>query len=337
MLKHYFKIAIRSITKNKIVSIISIISFTIGLTSALLILLYVLNETSYDRYHKNRKHIYRILSEIVGYWEEPNTNYILAPTLKSNFPEIINITRIDKLFADVNKGKEYIPNVQFRSADNDIFKIFTLPFLEGDPETALNDPFSVVLSERTAREYFENQNACGKALLVKIGGEEIQLTVSGVIKTIPENSTFKADFIVPTDLAAKYWSQQFNYENSMDDWMAPFYPQTYLLLPENYKPEELEKKFPVFEKTYLPDVLKMKFHLQPLRDVYLRSSHLANASPGIIEFIYFLGFDQIPDGLVIIGQLCIGGRSIVIQNDQELAGIIYIRPSHLQESVINAG
>jgi putative ABC transport system permease protein len=283
MLKHYFKIAIRSIIKSKIVSIISIISFAVGLTSALLILLYVVNETSYDRYNKNRKYIYRILTEIVDNWEEPRTQYILAPTLKSNYPEIINITRINNLFADVKKGEEYITNVQLRSADNDIFKIFTLPFLKGDPESALMDPFSVVISESMSREYFVDQDALGKSLTVKIWGEEIQLTVSGVMKNIPENSTFKADFIVPTDLSVKYWSQRFDYNGSMDDWMAPFYGETYLLLPENYGPAELENKFAEFEKTYLPEVLReiMRFHLQPLMDVYLRSSHLVNNS-GII-------------------------------------------------------
>jgi putative ABC transport system permease protein len=290
MLKHYFKIALRSITKSKVVSIISIISFTIGLTSALLILLFILNEISYDRYHKNRKRIYRVLSELIDYWEEPITGYILAPTLKNNFPEILYITRINNLFADVKKGEEYITNVQFMSADNDIFKIFTLPFLKGDPESALTDPFSVVISESMVREYFADKDVLGKVFTVKIWGEEIHLTVSGVMKKIPENSTFKADFIVPIDLSTKYWAQRYDYNNSMDDWMAPFYGQTYLLLPENYKPAELEKKFPEFEKTYLPGTIinRIQFHLQPLMDVYLRSSHLVNnrVAHGNIKNVY---------------------------------------------------
>ncbi len=298
MLQHYFKIAIRSITKSRIVSIISIISFTIGLTSALIILLYVLNETSYDRYHKNRNHIYRIISEVIDYWEEPRTSYVLAPALKSNYPEIINVTRINNLFADVKKGEDFITNVQFISADNDIFKIFTLPFLKGDPESALIDPYSVVISESMDREYFVDKDVLGKVFTVKILGEEIHLTVSGVIKEIPENSTFKADFIVPIELSAKYWAQRFDYNESIDDWMAPVYVQTYLLLPENYEPAELEKKFTEFEKTHLPEIFREKFHLQPLTDVYLRSSHLVNNNVvhGNIKNVYILSLV----GLIIL-------------------------------------
>lgn len=287
MFSHYLKTALRNLTGSKIVSIISISGYAIGLTCALLILLYVLNETSYDRCHKNRKQIYRVLVEYVGFWEQPLTQYILAPTLKSNFPEITGITRINWLFADIKKGEEYITNVRFSSADNDIFKIFTLPFLKGDPESALTDPFSVVISESMAREYFMNEDALGKILTIKLWEEEIHLTVSAVMEEIPENSTFRADFIVPTDLAAKYWAQRFNQNDFMVNWTATFFGHTYLLLQKNYQPSELEKKFTEFEKTYLPEGFKIKFHLQPLKDVYLRSSHLVNnRAEGNIRNVY---------------------------------------------------
>jgi putative ABC transport system permease protein len=303
MLKHYFKIAIRNITRSKIVSIISIVGYTIGLSGALLIFLYVLNETSYDRYHKNRECIYRIITEYINAYEQPGTPYILAPTLKSNFPEIINITRIDWLFADVKKGEDYITNVQFRSADNDIFKIFTLPFLKGDPEFALTDPFSVVISKSAENEYFKNQDALGKVLTAKVWEEEIQLTVTGVIEEIPENSTFRADFIVPTDLAANYWLKRLNEKDIMVDWLATYSGHTYILLPKNYKPYELEKKFTDFEKTYLPEGSGLKFHLQPLKDVYLRSFHLVNNNvvQGNINNVYI--FSLI--GIIILVIACI--------------------------------
>jgi putative ABC transport system permease protein len=287
MFRHYLKTALRNLARSKIVSIISIAGYAFGLAAALLILLFVLNETSYDRCHKNRKQIYRVLVEVVGFWEQPLTQYILAPTLKSNFPEIIGITRINWLSADVKKGEEFISNVQFRSADNDIFKIFTIPFIQGDPESALTDPLSVVISESKAREYFMNQDALGKILTIKLWDEEIHLTVSGVMEEIPENSTFRADFIVPTELAAKYWAQRISFKEFMVDWTATFFGHTYLLLQENYKPSELENKFAGFEKTYLPEGFNIKFHLQPLKDVYLRSSHLANnRAEGNIKNVY---------------------------------------------------
>jgi putative ABC transport system permease protein len=287
MLNHYLKIAFRNLAKNKIVSIISIAGYAIGLTCALLILLYVLHEINYDRCHKNRKQIYRVLVEHVGFWEQPLTQYILAPTLKSNFPEIISITRIHWLSADVKKGEDYITNVPFRSADNDIFNIFTLPFLKGDPESALTDPFSVVISESIAREYFINQDALGKVLTIRIWEEEIHLTVSGIMEEIPENSTFKADFIVPIDLSAKYWARRYSNANFKVDWAATYFGHTYLLLQKNYQSSELENKFTEFEKTYLPEGVNIKFHLQPLEDVYLRSSHLVNnTTQGNIKNVY---------------------------------------------------
>lgn len=297
MLIHYFKIAFRNITRSKIVSIISIAGYAAGLTSALLILLYVLNETGYDRYHKNRDNIYRVLINYAGSWETPLAPYVLAPAMKNSFPEILSITRINWLSADVKKGEEFISDVRFRSADYGIFKIFTFPFLEGDPESALIDPFSVVISRSVEKEYFNNQDALGKVLTIQLWGEEIQLTVTGVMDIIPANSTFQADFIVPTDLAARYWSRRLNYKDLIINWQASF-GQTFVLLPENYKPSELEKKLPVFEKTYVPEGLGMTFHLQPLMSMYLRSSHLVNnfVIHGDIRRVYIFSLT----GLIIL-------------------------------------
>jgi len=276
MIKHYIKAALRNITKNKAISIISIIGYTIGLTCALLILLYVLNETSYDRHHKKRDRIYRVIVDHMGAWEQPGTQYILAPTMRSDFPEISAITRINWLRAEIKKSEDEYINEMFNSADNDIFKIFTIPFLQGNPESALNEPFSVVITESTANEYFENQDPLNKTLTVKIFEDELQLTVTGVIKEFPKTSTFKPEFIVPSDLAARYWSQRFNTKKFLVDWTATYSGQTYLLFPENYDPAGLETKFPDFEKTYLPEASKIKFRLQSLKDVYFKSSHFAN-------------------------------------------------------------
>jgi len=303
MLTHYFKTAIRNIARNKIFSIINIVGLTIGLASSFLILLYVLNETGYDKYHKKRNQIYRVITEYIDSWEQPGTACILAPTMKSDFPEIEFIARINTIITSLKKGEEYINERYFRTADNDIFEIFTLPFLKGNPKTALADPFSVVISESMADKYFENQDPLGKVLTIMAMDEEIQLTVTGVMKDIPENSTYKADFIGTTELAIKYWGKRFNNKNFTVDWSATYFGQTYILLPKNCKASELEQKFSGFEKKYLPEGFRMKFHLQPLTDVYLKSSHFMNnrGAIGNIKNVYIFSFI----GLFILIIACI--------------------------------
>ena len=276
MLKHYIRAALRSIARNKAISVISIAGFTIGLASALLILLYVLNEISYDRHHEKRDRIYRVIIDHMGAWEQPGTQYILAPTMKSDFPEISAITRINWLQADILNSKDEFVNNYFNTADNDIFKIFTLPFIEGNPERALTDPFSVVITESFAGEYFPGQDPLNKTLNIKIFEDEYQLTITGIIKDPPKTATFRPEVIVPTDLAVRYWQVRFRNKDFMVDWTATYFGQTYLLLPENYDPADLEAKFPGFEKTYIPEGNKITMRLQPLKDVYFRSSHMEN-------------------------------------------------------------
>ncbi|MBL7110812.1 MAG: ABC transporter permease [Bacteroidales bacterium] len=192
MLKHYIKTALRNIIKNKIISIISIVGYTIGLTCALLILLYVLNETSYDRHHKNKNRIYRVIVDDMGAWEQSATQYILAPTMKMDFPEISAITRINWLMAGIKKSEDEYINQRFWSADNDIFEIFTIPFIHGNPESALIEPFSVVITESMAHEYFENEDPLNKTLTIKIFEDEFHLTVTGIIKEFPKTGHLQA-------------------------------------------------------------------------------------------------------------------------------------------------
>lgn len=271
--------------KSKTVSILSILGFAVGLASAMLILLFVLQETSHDKCHKNIDRIY-LVTEQVDEFQIPYTPYILAPALKSNFPEILSISRISWMNADIKKGNKYIENVSLKSADNDIFEIFTLPFLEGDPETALDDPFSVVISKSAANQYFESQGAYGKILTIRMMEEDIHLAVTGVMEDIPRNSHFTTDFIVPAELAVKYWKQRRNDERFLNDWSAKF-GETFLLLPEKYNVSQLEQKLPDFEKTYLPEGYgKIKYHLLALKDVYLRSSHLESSTKQGLLIIY---------------------------------------------------
>jgi putative ABC transport system permease protein len=180
MFRHFFITALRNITKSKVISLISLLDFTVGLACAILILLFVLRETSYDRFHKNRDRIYRITTEYIDAFHQSTAPYVLAPTMESNFPEITGISRISYVIADIKKDEDFIGNQYIRSADRAVFSIFTLPFLAGDPQTALDDPFSVVLSSTAAENYFGSRDALGKILVIRVMEEEMNLTVTGL-------------------------------------------------------------------------------------------------------------------------------------------------------------
>jgi putative ABC transport system permease protein len=106
MFRHFIKIALRNILKSKVVSLISILGFTVGLACAVLILLFVLRETRYDRFHKYRDRIYRVTTEYIDAFHRSGAPYILAPTMESNFHEITGITRISYVLADIKKGED---------------------------------------------------------------------------------------------------------------------------------------------------------------------------------------------------------------------------------------
>lgn len=283
MLKHYLKITIRNILRNKVYSFINIIGLSIGLAGSFFILLYVLGETGYDRYHKKRNRIFRVLSEYTD-WEAttPETSLKLAPALADNFPEIEKIARIYRFkHTSVKSGNEFIEEKNFQCADAEIFDIFTLPFLIGDPESALEDPFSVVLTEKMSSKYFANRNPMGEILTVLCREELINLTITGILKDIPKKSTFKADFITPIFQAREELRRYFEKGgfSAPEGWGDAWYTIYLTLLNEN-QAFDLKKKFPEFEKKNLPEYLQLQFDLQPLKDIYFHSSdYINNVTP----------------------------------------------------------
>jgi len=184
MLKYNFKFAIRSIIRNKLISSINIIGLSISLAACFIIYLYVFYETGYDRFHKDYKKIFRINAKRKIYDEiDPRTSYNLALELKSEFPEIENITRIRVLPASyVKKGNEFFEEKYIKCADKGIFDMLSLPFLKGNSKTALNDPNSVVLTQRMSVKYFNDDNPIGNVLTVKCKDTILYLNVTSTHK-----------------------------------------------------------------------------------------------------------------------------------------------------------
>ena len=278
MFKNYFKIAFRNMRKNKTYSLINIGGLAIGMAASLIIILFVMTELSFDKFHEKADRIYRIGNQIGptvdtrGAFTPPP----LAFALKNDFPEIIEVTRINlwKRNRLVRYRDQQYIETDIIHADSTVFNIFTFQWMAGNPKNALVQPDQVVITDRMAAKYFGNEEPVGKILEF----EDRDVMVCGVVKAFPENSHFQFDFIRPMVAL-----------NSHDDltWMSHCY-FTYLLLPEEYPPEQLENKFPDFIlRHYGPvflqetgvdyqEYLKVDnnyygYWLQPLLDIHLNN------------------------------------------------------------------
>ena len=168
MIRNYIKTAYRSLVKNKGFTLLNVLGLSLGLASCLLIIFYVADELSYDRYNTKADRIYRVNEDLkLG---ENNVLYAvcmppLAQTLKSEFTYVENTVRIKNAGSrHVKKGSENILENNMAFADPSLFDVFTLPMISGTPQTALAEPNSVVLTESTAKKYFNSTNVVGKTL-----------------------------------------------------------------------------------------------------------------------------------------------------------------------------
>jgi putative ABC transport system permease protein len=264
------KIAIRNILRNKGFFIINVAGLTLGLSCSLLIFLWVYNELSFDRFHTNFNRIFQLQQVVYLDKEKYTTERVggaQGPTIASKFPEV-------KLFARTGLFQNelllsYIPrnNTQQRinlieknglAVDSSFLKIFTFPLLSGNSDKALKDVNSIILTEKTAKKYFLNEDPIGKTILVN---EKIELFVTGVMKDIPVNSNIQFDFLVPFNLLKEF--QDFN-----DSYDGTSYI-TYFLLYDNASEENLNGKIAPYLKSIWKSQLECKPFLVSLGKVHL--------------------------------------------------------------------
>jgi putative ABC transport system permease protein len=269
MLGNYLKIAFRSLKKHKGYSFINISGLAIGMAVCVLILMWVLNELSYDRFHEHADRICRVTMDIeVGSTlHTPVTLTAAGPALARDFPEVLHACRIlppnrvavryeDKIFQEARVG----------FAENSVFDIFTFSFVSGDPKTALEAPYSVVITESMAKKYFGEHDPLGKVLRFN---NESDFSVTGVVEDIPTNSHFRFNMLRSFQTFIKEG------DASDDQWFdVRFF--TYLLLDENVSIKSLEQKLPAFIDKYLGEAMKatggsIKLFLQPLKRIHLYS------------------------------------------------------------------
>lgn len=298
LLANYFKITIRKIRRQKVYSFINIFGLTIGMACTILILLWVQDEQSFDKHHEKADRTFRVgtqfgpTSDMRGAFTAPP----MAKAMLDEFPEVLHAVRLDLWDKNivVRHGEENFTQKDLVGADGSIFDVFTIPFIQGNPSTALTQPGTIVITEDTAHKYFPDENPMGRTL--SIGYKDYQIT--GIVENCPLNSHFNFEMI--TSLVTEPLSRD-------PEWDGHCY-FTYIVLPEGYPPSRLEAKFPEFIKRhYGPEVQREMgisfedyydgqenyygYWLQPLREIYLLpgvGDNLARSGSKTSIFIFTL-------------------------------------------------
>jgi putative ABC transport system permease protein len=251
MLQNYIKTAIRNLLRYKGFSLISIVGLATGLASCILIILFVTNELSFDKYNKKAGQIYRAyLRYDMGsnQFDSPYCPVPLAQTLQQEYAEVLKTTRLYHLnyrnkYVYVKYEDKQFKEENFLWADSTVFDIFTIPLVVGNPKRALMNSNSIIVTPETAKKYFGNENAVGKMLTLQDGS---LYEVTGIAKKLPPNSHFQFDFL------ASFAGN----EKSRDPEWYDTAVCTYLLLQENYNEKDLNKKLPDISKKYVSPIIE---------------------------------------------------------------------------------
>jgi len=264
LLWNYARISLRKIRRQKGYSIINIAGLAVGLACSILMMLWVRDELSFDRFHANRDSIYRLITETKS--ETAVTLDARAPTptgpaIKAEFPEVLDFCRYttNKTYG-IRSGDKAFFDETIGIADPSFFTLFTFSFLKGDPKTALEGPRSVVVTESLARKCFDDEDPMGKLLTIT---PRDAYTVTGVIRDVPRNSHLHFVCVIPIINMHEYHHVNF------DNWNSTFF-YTYIRLAPQAVPSEVGKKMSGLVRTNL-NKSNVALRLQPLKDVHLRS------------------------------------------------------------------
>lgn len=274
MLGNNLRFAFRNILRNKIFSAINILGLAISLAVFVLMALYIRDEVGFDQFHTNAERIYRVADD------KQTTDVLLrsaqsaapvAPALLADFPEVQAAARIISTESLVAYKRKLFEERRIYFADPSLLRIFSFTLVKGDPATALNEPFSVVLTETVATKYFGSTDALGK--LLTMDGKNVKVT--GILKDVPPNSHLDFDFLVSMATAQQKGS---GFDWLFTNWYSNnFY--TYLLLPENFDASRLAAKLPDFDKRHSEagNTTRHHYALEQLTDIYLHSDRANQA------------------------------------------------------------
>jgi putative ABC transport system permease protein len=268
--------------RNKFYSAINVVGLAIGITACILIMLYVQSELSYDKFHEKSGRIYRVNLVVVlngNSHNSPNSSSPLRNVMQDEIPEIEEAVRVSDYWQPVMQYKDKVFNeTKWCFADDNFFDVFSCSFIYGEPSTALAEPFTVVLTETTAKRYFGNENPLGQTLSRKYNYD---WTVTGVIKDFPENSHIKPDFLA--SIKSRPYNNGMNWVNNI--------LYTYVLVKEGASNQDVDIKLEGVVKKHVGSYMKQhkgvsleesiamgnqyKYYTQSLTEIHLDNEVIA--------------------------------------------------------------
>jgi putative ABC transport system permease protein len=298
MLRNYLKIAWRTLVNQKMYSLINLLGLCLGLTCVLVITLYLKNELTFDAFHDKADRTYRVTTTVTNAAgteiknQTGNTGAVQGPAFKDNIPEVESVTRVQGVFFNVRRGDDgFYQNAHY--VDDNFFQTFSLPLIEGTPQSALASINSIVLSEDGAKKYFGTTHVLGQTLGLEVNGKFEPFVVTGVAQNPPSNSSLQFEML----LTFKYYESKFMDQNWLNLYLA-----TFVVLRPDAKPKAVEQKMAkVFSTLGREQVIQAtrekgyqeqrKFGLLPLTAVHLTLAYGGGndiALPTDPTMLYFL-------------------------------------------------
>lgn len=282
MIRNFFLVTFRNISRQKAFTFINITGLAIGLAASLLILLWIQDELSYDRFHEKGEMIYRVEEDQFYSGERYHvtvTPHPSGPVWKEKIPEIADQARVNRMPRVLFRRGE---NVFFESSivasDSGLFRMFTFPLLLGDPENLLTSPHSIVLTKKLADKYFGDENPIGKTITVE---NRYQFMVTGVMKDIPENSVFSFEGVIPYSFLHEIGAVSTSWGNNSI--------YTFVELRKGVDIEGVNKKLTDVVLEYYPET-ETKFMVFPFHDIHLHAQFgfRETRGPVIVVWIFSL-------------------------------------------------
>ena len=283
MLTTYFKPMLRNLRKQGGYTFINVAGLGLGVACSLLIFLFVRDELSFDRFHEQADRIHRIV--IQNTYGGQESEHLLAPVnmgehLVADLPDVLTATKMRQYGATLfTQGDQPFYETGGFGADSHFFDVFSFPLLQGDPQTALTKPQSVVLCEHLAAKYFKGENPVGQVL--KLGTRGTEYTVTGVVEEVPQNSHLQFHILFSFDPERLF--------GSPDSWLGGAYP-TYVVLKEGVDPVTVEAAIADLREKYMTAeaMQKVAYRLQPLTQIHLYSNLAGSelGENGDIRYVY---------------------------------------------------
>jgi len=295
LFRNYLLSLARNAIRDKFFTLLNLLGLAVGITAAILIFIYIQDQVTYDKHNENFERIYRLEGDFfISEKQELTalTQFPLGPTLKDDYPEIVEQVRIfPRGDAYFKHEEDSFKEDSIMLADSTLFKIFTVPFITGDPNTSLVDPYSIVISRSLAHKYFGTWDVVGNSMEDLQG---ITFNITGVFEDLPGNVHLRFNGLISAaTFEERIGSEQFNDRSAASFWNVQTY--TYVLMAENTTPDMVVSKIPEFYDKYmaeLGDQINASFNLRitPLADAHFQKDELTWDLPkGNMNYVYIMG------------------------------------------------